>query len=94
MNVYVVSSASPFPSGWSVGRGGRRGRGVCPYKGGLPLLFVPCLLLVGLRPLAGGVPSVAYVGFSSSSLAWLLVAPGRPLAFPRGLFLSLCYLQL
>ncbi len=92
----------------------RRGRGV--WRGLLvclaPAVFpLPAARWVAL--LAGGVPSVAYVGryaslnsiqavrrppafrrFSCSSLARLLVAKRRPLAFPRGLFLSLCYLQL
>lgn len=43
------------------------------FSSALPLLFVPCLLLVGLRPLAGGVPSVALWGFCVPRLlgCWL-----------------------
>lgn len=81
----------PLPSRLVVGLGfgcAVRAWGL-PLLGGLPLLFFPCLALLVSAP-GCGVPSVAYVGFSCSSLARLLVAPGRPLAFPRGLFLSLC----
>ena len=62
----------------------------------LVLLPLPSLSRVWLAAWCGfapgcGVPSVAYVGFSFPCLARLLVAPGRPLAFPRlCLFLSLC----
>ncbi|MDJ0589863.1 MAG: hypothetical protein QNJ72_07685 [Pleurocapsa sp. MO_226.B13] len=81
-------------AGWSVrvvvcAAGLSAGAWGLPLLGSLPLLFFPCLALLVSAP-GCGVPSVAYVGFLCSSLARLLVAKRRPLAFPRGLFLSLC----
>ena len=76
--------------GWLVAAAGRFGRGVRPSS-----VACPCCLSRALPfwfpPLAAVFPKFAYVGFSCSTLARLLVAPGRPLAFPRVLFLSLCY---
>lgn len=79
-----------LPSRLACWRGGLvgGGGGFAPSRWLAPAVFpLPAARWVAL--LAGGVPSVAYVGFSSSSLAWLLAAR-LPLAFPRGLFLSLC----
>ena len=93
--VCVVFSPSVASACWSVGRGGRLrcwwfggGGGFAPLRWLAPAVF-PLPAARWVAPLAGGVPSVAYVGFSSSSLARLLAAR-LPLAFPRGLFLSLC----
>ena len=67
------------------------GRGVCSSSVACPCCFSR-VLPVGLRPWLRCSLHVAYVGFSCSALARLLVVPGRLLTFPRGLFLSLCYL--
>jgi hypothetical protein len=57
------------------------GRGVRPCSVACPC----CLSRIAARSVSApgcGVPSMA-VGVFVSCLAWLLVAPGRPLAFPR-----------
>ena len=56
-----------------------------PRLGGYQMLFFPCLALRRVRPWLRCSPHVAYVGFLFLCLARLLVAPGRPLAFPQRL---------
>jgi hypothetical protein len=83
----VVRTVCASLRGW-VGLVGRFGRGVCPSSVACPCCFSRSCSL-GCAP--GGWCSLGCsMGFSCSSLARLLAAR-LPLAFPRGLFLSLCY---
>ena len=80
---------SAFLAGWLVLLFLGSGVGFAPPRWLAPAVFPVPARWVAL--LAAVFPKLAYVGFSCSALARLLAAR-LPLAFPRGLFLSLCYL--
>ncbi len=90
---YVVCSASLSCAGFLVGLSSallvcRRGRGVRPSSVTCPCCCSRACCSLGCAP-GWRCFLGCSVGFSCSSLARLLAAR-LPLAFPRGLFLSLC----